>query len=146
MDDDKRVQGFLDLLKQQMQNRQSTQEVEWKANIGFWTLLAGANYFAAQHNIPLSIGWALLICSLTVIMHGWWLIMIHRSEEADKKLWIRFRGEALRLLRTDGLPPLEDESRSRRREWPWLLPEIWLTLALSALLCFLIRTTVTPRP
>jgi hypothetical protein len=143
MDDDKRVQGFLDLLKQQMQNRQNTQEIEWKANIGFWTLLAGANYFAAQHHIPISLGWALFICSVTVITHGWWLVMIHRSQEADKKLWVRFRGEALQLLRTAGSPHHEDEHRSRIREWPWLLPEMWLTLALSALLCFLIKVTGT---
>ncbi len=60
MDDDKRVQGFLDLLKQQIQNRQNTQEIEWKANIGFWTLLAGANYFVAQQHVSISLCWRFL--------------------------------------------------------------------------------------
>lgn len=138
MDDDKRAQGFVDLYKQQMQNRQSTQEVEWKANIGFWTLLAGANYFATQHHICISLRCAAFICLLTVIMHGWWLYMIHLSEEADKTLLMRFRGEALQLLRTAGSPEHEDENRTERSEWQWLIPELWLTFALSALLCFLI--------
>lgn len=140
MDDDKRVQGFLDLFKQQMQQRQNTQEIEWKANIGFWTLLAGANYFVVQQHVSISLCWAVFMCLLTIGMHGWWLYMIHSSEEDDKELWIRFRREALLLLRTPGSPQNEDENRTRRSEWPWLIPELWLTLALSVLLCFLVGT------
>ncbi|MGB8801869.1 MAG: hypothetical protein WCC97_14385 [Candidatus Acidiferrales bacterium] len=140
MDDDKRVQGFLDLYKQQMLNRRNTQDIEWRANIGFWTLLAGANYFAAQNRIPISLCCAVFVCLLTFVMHAWWLIKIHSSEEADKKLWIRFRGEALHILRAPASFHHEDEHRPRTKEWTWLVPEMWLTFALSALLCFLINT------
>jgi hypothetical protein len=138
MEDDKQFQGLLDLYKQQMQHRHYTQDIEWRANIGFWTLLAGANYFAAKNQVPISFSWALVICSLTVVMHGWWLLMIHRSEQADKRLWVRYRKEALQILRTVGSPHHEDENRFDRSEWTWLIPELWLTFALSALLCFLI--------
>ena len=66
MDDDKRIQGFLDLYKQQMQQFRNTQGIEWKANIGYWTLLAGANYFVAQHSVWISLLWALPICVLKI--------------------------------------------------------------------------------
>lgn len=146
MNEEQRVQGFLDLYKQQMQNRHYTQDIEWRANIGFWTLLAGANYFIVQHPIAISACCAFLICLVTVVMHGWWLLMIHRSEEADKGLWICYRREALLLLRCGDTStgtqnpssPPNYENQLRRSELLWLPPELWLTIALSGLLWFLI--------
>lgn len=145
MNEHERAQGFLGLYKQQMQNRHYTQEVEWKANIGFWTLLAGANYVLVRYPISISPCYAFLICLTTVVMHGWWLRMIHNSEEADKRLWCCYRKEALLELRrgrasddtTETIKPPQDEKRMRRSEWLWLIPELWLTLALSGFLFFL---------
>lgn len=147
MDDEKRVRGFLDLYQQQMQQFRDTRGTEWKASIGFWTLLAGANYFVAQHPFSVPFCCAFFICLLTVVMHGWWLVMIHRSEQFDRKLWVHYRKEALQCLRSHdanssvkdatALPPPEDEDNAKRgfgRELLWLVPELWLTIALSALL------------
>lgn len=157
MEDETRVKGFLDLYKQQMQQRHNTAGIEWKANIGYWTLLAGANYFVAQHPIAVPISWAVPICVLTIVMHLWWLVMIHLSEQSDKKLLVYYRIEAARRLRGDAgaaarganLSPPDDEVRSNKnlfRYACWLIPELWPTFALSVLLLWFLMTAGGEHP
>jgi hypothetical protein len=133
MDEEKRAEGFLTLYKQQMQRFRETQGIEWKANFGVWTLLSGAIYFVSQHPITLPWPVALITCVGVVTGHGCWLNKIHQSEQFDKKLWVRYRGEALRLLR-NGLNPNQDEEHFARAEWPWLFVVLWLTGVLSLVL------------
>jgi hypothetical protein len=132
----KNVQGYVNLYKQQMEHFRDTQGVEWKANFGVWTLLAGSIYFVVQHPIHVRLCFASVICIGTVTMHFWWLSKIHHSQQFDKKLWVEYRKEALLLLR-GGASPLKDENTSERNWWgtlSWLLVEIWLTIVLSAIL------------
>ena len=136
MEDEKRVQQFLTLYKQQMQRCRDTQGVEWKANFGVWTLLAGAIYFAAQHSIHVTHFAAGSMCIGTFVIHAWWLVKIHYSEEADKELWVRYRREALSLLLGGQTHRLRHENYSPRTWWKetqWLIVETWPTPVLAAI-------------
>jgi hypothetical protein len=152
MSDKERAQGFIDLYKQQMQQRHTTQGIEWRVNIGYWTLLAGANYFAAQHRVALPSLWIVRsTCILTVVMHLFWLIKIQHSENYDKILWIEYRKKALHLMGYD--PPSPPKRNWFMKGWfkilewraLWLLPEMWLTVALSALLWWLLTQPVVEK-
>lgn len=128
-----RVRAFIDLYKQQMERFRQTQALEWKATFGVWTLLAGAIYFISQHPIRIPLCAAGIGLSVFVIIHWLWLRMIHQSERVDKKFWVRYRMEALRLLR-GGSGVFEDET-----EWKINSSDqaIWSTMILSVtfLLC-----------
>ena len=135
MDYEKRVAAFIEIYKQQMQRFHQTQQVEWKANFGVWTLLAGATYLAVhQKSVNVSPTVAGTILVIIVVVHFAFLYKIHQSELFDKRLWVRYRQEALTLLRTNSLIH-EDEKhtpRSRLTEGIWLSLEVGIT----ALLCF----------
>ena len=137
MNEEKRAQLLVDLYKQQMEHYQHTQTVEWKGNFGIWTLLAGAIYLAKDKFpvIPHPYSWVILIG--TPALHCLWLFMVLQSEQADKKLWVRYRKEALELLR--GAPARPDETVSKRgtlRTIVWLTSEVGVTFALCALFLF----------
>src|SRR6266478_822286 len=133
MDNEKRADLFLSAYKAQMQRYSDTQKIEWQANFGVWTLLAGSIYFVAQH--PIHPPWCInaLACVGTVVAHGWWLHKIHKSEEFDKNLWARYRLEGLLLLREP--PKSEEDEKPSKRDWrnsvSWLAAELWLTCVLS---------------
>jgi hypothetical protein len=133
MDEEKQVEGFLTLYRQQMQSFRDTQGIEWKANFGVWTLLSGAIYLISQHPISLPRWLAALTCIGVILCHGWWLVKIHRSEQFDKKLWVRYRGEALQLLRNEHNLH-QDEADFDRAEWPWLVVVLRLTGVLALVL------------
>jgi hypothetical protein len=76
----------------------------------------------------------LFISAIPSILHWGWLRLIHRSEEFDKELWVRYRKEArLLLLGNTKLPDdLEDfQPRTTSKQWQWLLLEVGVTFALS---------------
>jgi hypothetical protein len=150
MDEAQRVEGFLDLYKQQMEHYHNTQKIEWKANLGIWTLLAGTIYLATQgkslHVTPATCLAQLVLSILGLIvvaLHCFWLYMIHQSEGVDKELWSRYRGEALILLRNGAaLRSYEGENESKRRtsiEVAWLVVELGVT----AFLCFVLFKVLT---
>lgn len=134
MDEEKRAQLFFELYKQQMEHYRHTQIVEWKGNFGVWTLLAGAIYLAKDKFLVIPHPYPWLILIGTPALHLLWLSMVLQSEQADKKFWVRYRKEALELLR--GGPAMRDETISHRgklRTIIWLVSEVGVTLALSAL-------------
>jgi hypothetical protein len=138
MDEEKRVQAFIDLYKHQMERFRQTQDIEWKANFGLWTLLAGAIYLAKEKII------AILTCPLTflllfvLLVHVGWLQRIHRSQQFDKKHWVRYRSEALSLLRVGHDPAVfEDEKQAQTNLWTeltWRALEVGITFLLCAVL------------
>jgi hypothetical protein len=133
---DKRIQAYLELYKQQMERFRQTQEVEWRANISLWTLLAGAVYIAKDHHLGIPRCVACIAVIVISLLHGWWLHQIHKSEQTDKIFWTRYRSYALLLLRAD---LREDEKECAKREWAgsWLLLEVGMTLILASFLAFL---------
>jgi hypothetical protein len=140
---EKRVQSFLELYKQQMERYRQTQEIEWKANFGLWTLLAGAIYLLKDRFASLSSHLAWIALVFLVVLHGWWLYKIHKSEEVDKELWSHYRAEALKLLRGSE-NPLDHETYRQRgfvSEILWLLLEVGVTLLLALLFLFQAKLT-----
>ena len=138
MDEDKRVQAFIDLYKQQMERFRQTQEMEWKANFGLWTLLAGAIYLAKEKIIAIPTCPAAFFLLLVLGVHFGWLHRIHASQQFDKKLWVRYRREALSLLRVgQDSAVLEDEKQWETGLWTeltWRSLELGITLLLCAVL------------
>jgi hypothetical protein len=131
MDEEKRAQLFVDLYKQQMEHYQHTQTVEWKGNFGIWTLLAGAIYLAQQKSPSIDPLYACGVLAIAPLLHFLWLLMVLRSEQFDKTLWVRYRKEAVEILR--GRPALLDETVSERgklRTCIWLVCEVGVTVAL----------------
>jgi hypothetical protein len=139
MDEAKRAQGFLELYKQQMQRFKETQGVEWKANFGVWTLLSATILFVSEHPVTVPRWAAILVCGTAFLGHGCWLFMIHMSQQFDKRLWVRYRQEALLLLREPAFLYF-DELESDRREWLWLVVVLWLTGLLSLMLLRVLST------
>jgi len=137
MDEAQRVEALLALYKQQMEHFHHTQQIEWKANFGIWTLLAGAIYVATKESVHLSRGWtAAVVLIFAVVVHALWLWRVHLSERADKQLWTGYRAEALRLIRGNETrfehePPWK---RSRLSEVAWLFLELMVTVLLCAFL------------
>jgi hypothetical protein len=134
MNEAQRVEALLALYKQQMEHFRHTQEIEWKANFGIWTLLAGAIYIVTKEPVHISRGWAALAALIAATgLHACWLWRVHYSEISDKQLWTRYRAEALQLIR--GNETLhEHETPWKRSHWHeaiWLSVEIMVT----ALLC-----------
>jgi hypothetical protein len=144
MDEEKRVRAFIELYKQQMERFRQTQEIEWKANFGLWTLLAGAIYLAKEKII--AIPTCLITISLLFVffVHVGWLQRIHGSQQFDKKLWVRYRGEALSLLRAGQDPEvLEDEKHWQTNRWTeltWRALEVGITFLLCAVLFTILFT------
>jgi hypothetical protein len=137
MDDEKRAKLFVDLYKQQMEHYQHTQTVEWKGNFGIWTLLAGAIYLAKDKVPTIRPLYALVVLVVAPALHLLWLFMVLKSEQADKTFWVRYRQEALEILR--GTPALPDETVSKRgklRTFIWLASEVGVTVALCVALLF----------
>jgi hypothetical protein len=136
--DEKRVEAFLSLYKQQMEHFHQTQGIEWKGNFGIWTLLAGAVYFAGQRSIGIPHLFAVIALTLLILIHGCWLFKVHSSETEDKKFWARYRGEALQLIRgNQSLKEDEEEKKTKRSystEFIWLFLEVGVTILLCALL------------
>jgi hypothetical protein len=138
MDDNKCAELFVDLYKQQMERFRQTQEIEWKANIALWTLLAGAVYLTKDHYLGIPSCAAYLAAFVIVVFHGLWLGKVHSSEHIDKRLWMRYRSDAIALLRPDK-PLRKYETEAEDREWApsWLLLEIGMTTIIAAFLAFL---------
>ena len=138
MDEEKRAQLFVDLYKQQMEHYHHTQTIEWKANFGVWTLLAGAIYLAKERFVSIPPCYALIILGIAPAIHGFWLYKVLASEQTDKKFWVRYRQEALLLLRST--PVLPDEQQWERGIGTtilWLVVEVGVTFLLWALFLFL---------
>jgi hypothetical protein len=134
---EKQVQAYLELYKQQMERFHQTQEVEWKANISLWTLLAGAIYLAKDHCLGIPRCIAYFAVFLIVVLHGCWLRKVHSSEQTDKIFWTRYRMEALMLLRGKNVHKDEEEVGQRKWAFAWLSLELGMTLILSTFLAFL---------
>ena len=95
---DPQAEAYVRLYERQMSHYEKTQEIEWKGSFGIWTLLAAAIALALQH--PAAIpheAWRVVLMGV-VTVHVFWLLFIHRSEEADKALWSRYRDRAEELL------------------------------------------------
>lgn len=133
MNDKERAEIYLSLYRQQMERYCKTQDVEWKANFGVWTLLAGAIYLAAKDTVAISGCLTAVILIGLVSVHCAWLLAMHRSENFDKRLWVQYRGKALRLADPD-----HHGSDDFRRDWwaevIWLLLEVGMTIMLSVVL------------
>jgi hypothetical protein len=130
-----KVEANLRLYDRQMTHYESTQGIEWKVNVGVWTLFAAAIAWAAANHdaasrIP-ACGW-LIALALAVLMHGRWLWLVHDSQEKDKELWCHYRGHAEKAI------PQEIKchytKRTRGREAWWLVSEVGFTFAMAAVL------------
>lgn len=139
-EDEKTAKTFISLYKQQMERFHQTQEIEWKVNIAFWTLLAAGTYLARGKGLAICPCAAWVLVFVVVTLHLWWLLMIHKSEQTDKKFWVRYRAEALAIIR--GKPVHDDEkeehsNRSGFDELLWLVPEVGMTALLVSVLAYL---------
>jgi hypothetical protein len=139
---------FVDLYTQQMKRFGETQNIEWKANFGVWTLLAGAIYLALQikeHFQVLTIApciWVILSVVLVsgVFAHGLWLSKIHDSLAFDKKLWVTYRKEALKNLNANhDVIDLGDMDQTSTTKIVWLWLEIGVSLILSVILVLVLN-------
>jgi hypothetical protein len=137
MDDEqsRRVDVLLRLYQEQMEHFRHTQDIEWKANFGIWTLLAAAIYMTSKEHVQLphvAVVKAALFAA--PVVHAGWLFMVHRSQGADKYLWARYRLAALRVIHGgDYIPEKHEIPRERPlwKEFLWLILETGIT----ALLC-----------
>jgi len=125
MDEAKRVEALLALYKQQMEHFRHSQQIEWKANFGVWTLLAGAIYVVPKDAIHIPHCLAAIALFLVAFIHAAWLLKLHESEMCDKELWIRYRNEVLPLIRGN------DTIHKHEKPWERSLGQqmTWLSLA-----------------
>jgi hypothetical protein len=144
MSEEQQAQAFIAWFKQQMERFNQTQQVEWKGNFGVWSLLAGAIYLAKDKSITIAANFpclAVIILAVVFLCHLVWLLKIHDSQRVDKRLWVRYRGEALTLLR-GGAALRKDETESERtflQEATWLTTEAGITLVLCVLVFILLQ-------
>jgi hypothetical protein len=139
LDPDKQLKAYLELYKQQMARFHQTQEVEWKANISIWSLLAAGIYLTKDKCLDICPCLAWILVLVVVVLHFWWLRLIHKSEQVDKNFWIRYRAEALKLVRGTLLDGEGEEhgNRSGFVEFLWLVPEVGMTVLLASSLAYL---------
>ena len=126
------------MTKMQMEHFRSMVQVEWKVTFAAWTLLVALSYAAAKENIQLSnIPWAVFIIPA---LHIVWLILIHRSQAADKYLWVQFRRKALDEL---------DHGSTKYDYWDgsfsiknviWMILEVGVTILLAIATWNLLKT------
>lgn len=138
MTPEKKVDAYIALYKQQMERFGKTQEIEWKGNFGLWAFLAGAIYFISdKKEFSLPLGASVGILLAIIVIHWAWLKAVHRSQEVDKKLWVQYRGKAIRILQPEGISP-EDGAVWVKRPWYrelfWLCMEVGMTVMLSGAL------------
>jgi hypothetical protein len=127
-----RVEALLDLYKHQMEQFRNTRELEWKANLAIWTLLAGAVYVLPKEPVHISHCVAAVALISAIVVHAFWLRKVHDSEAYDKVLWSRYRAEALRLIRGTATVG-EDETPYKESMRPTIW--FWLEVGVTALLC-----------
>jgi hypothetical protein len=132
MDDKDKVQAYISLYMQQMERYNKTQDIEWKANFGIWTLLAGSIYLAAKERVIVSPCLTAIVLAVLVSVHFGWLLAIHSSEAFDKKLWVKYRNDALLLVHSGA--KLVPDVRPWYREPLWVLLEVGMTAVLSLVL------------
>jgi hypothetical protein len=138
---DDKVEAYVRLYERQMTHYEKTQDVEWKINIGIWTLLGAAIFWAAQNKaaskpIPVEHCLIVAVAITLVIVHALWLRRVHASEEFDKRLWSRYRREA-RMVLLEASPLPSDEEHSERDEldkWTWIALEAGITIAMASVL------------
>jgi len=143
------LEGFLNLYKQQMEHFRHTQQIEWKANFGIWTLLAGAIYIVNKEvvHIPHR-GWPMAVVLILLFaaasLHLLWLLKVHRSEIADKRFWTRYRADALQVIRGGSTDTLDEDERPWNRkpsdELQWLALEVMVTVFLCVFLALSLST------
>ena len=125
----------------------NTQDIEWKANIGYWTLLAvrttllrntlfqsryAGRLVSVYSRLSCTVGGCFGFIGQRPPTKGCGFTIVERRSNAASRSRNGFRFVSPR-----------DEGRAERTlidELLWLVPELWLTIALSALLWFLIRS------
>jgi len=130
-----RVEAYLKLYERQMAHYENTQGIEWKVNIGVWTLLAAATVWASDNTATTTTipAWGWWVAVLLVVAGHWlWLWLMHRSEEEDKKFWCQCRTEAWKILGAASLPAWE--GRPWWKEALWLISEVGVTAAMAIVL------------
>jgi hypothetical protein len=144
------LDAFLTLYKQQMEHFRHTQQLEWRANFGIWTLLAGAIYIVNKEVVQIPYrGWLIALVPILLfaaaLLHVLWLLKVHRSEDNDRRFWRRYRAEALQGLRGGSTNTLhEDErpsDRKRGNDWQWIALEGMVTV----LLCVFLFSSLSTR-
>ena len=134
LDDKGRIDAYLTMYKAQMEHCRTTMDIEWRVTFAAWTLLAGIAYGAAKEGVhlPPAIAWAVL---LVAPAHLVWLVMIHRSEDFDKKLWSEYRAKVLALLgeSTRDATAAVWTVRGLARHAAWLSVEVGMTALLTVI-------------
>lgn len=138
---DPKVEAYVKLFDRQMTHHENTQGIEWKVNIGVWTLLAAAVVWASKNLVAARAipcwGWTTALL-LAVAAHALWLGLVHASEEADKKGWLGYRADAETVLRGREVRP--DSGRGKIKATAWLISEAGVTVAMALVLWLLVTT------
>jgi len=132
-----KVDTYVKLYERQMAHYENTQGIEWKVNIGVWTLLVAAIAWASTNTVKISArGWGISLV-LVVVAHALWLGLMHSSEEEDKRFWCLYRAAAEDALGVTVVP--KHVPRPWWKSALWLLSEVIVTAGM-ALLLFLVGT------
>lgn len=147
MDDDKaRVDGYVQLYKQQMEHYHKKQDMEARGSFGVWTLLGASIYLTVEKSLKVPMCLAVPALVVLLAVHFYWLWRLMVSEGRDRSIWNDYRQKADNLL--DGKPSAEAPGSGERPTWALL--EAGVTLALSILLLFFLahndRATVHADP
>jgi hypothetical protein len=122
MNDKERAEIYVSLYKHQLDHYERTRDVEWKANFGIWTLLAGAIYLAAKETVTISRPLTAVGLTGVIVVHFFWLLAVQRSESSEVRLYSEYRHKALLLVDP------EDRRPSDLRRYPWYKTLVWLVL------------------
>ena len=133
MEDKDRVEGYVELYKQQMEHYHKKQEMEARASFGVWTLLGASIYLTVEKNLKVPLGLAVPALAVLLAVHFFWLWRLMISEGRDRGLWLSYRNKADDLL--DGKPAAQAPASSGERP-TWALLEAGATLVLSLLLLY----------
>ena len=144
--DKDKLDGNLRLYERQMTHYEKTQDVEWKGSFGIWTLLAAGIAWALKDRFAIPAdAWRFALIGV-VSVHTLWLLLVHQSEEADKKLWSRYRdsadamlGHAVSTKRSGWCQRLGLRIYWLGRRLLWLAVEAGITAGLAVLLWSLVN-------
>ena len=127
-----KVDAYLALYENQMENYRSKVNLEWRVSFGAWTLLVALIYVASSQS--LRIGNSAYFVFSVPVLHILWLYFIQRTQDYDKTLWVAYRQRILQAL--DGsdttIPGSEPwEGKPVAKYLQWFLLEAGVTVILS---------------
>jgi hypothetical protein len=149
MDDENKVQAYLELYKAQMEHFNNTRDFEWRINLALWSaILVITGFLVGKVTIDSSSLW---IFAAIFLWHFIWMIQIQKTEDTDEHVMRAYRQHIEELAAWKVPPPEKGEWFLRFRWLPsggfwWVVYETLATGVLLVLAWWALTTVPVSRP